>query len=182
MAFIYPYLNKSPQLHPSVFVAPGACIFGDVRAAEGVSFWCQSMARGDVNTITIGRRSNIQDLCALHVTEDWALTIGEEVTVGHHVMLHGCTIGSRCLIGMGTVILDQTVIGDECLIAAGSLITPTTVIPAGSLVMGSPGKVKRPLTAEERAQLTFGSKCYVEYGQNYLKTPGFPKFWPPGNF
>src|SRR5262245_43762602 len=106
MVHVHRYLDRSPTLHPTVFLAPGVCIFGDVRAAEQVSFWCNSVARGDVNTITIGRRTNIQDLCALHVTEESPLTLGEEITVGHHVMLHGCTIGNRCLIGMGAVILD----------------------------------------------------------------------------
>ena len=174
---ILPYKDLKPTYDDSVFFAPGACVFGDVQLGKNVSFWCNSVARGDVNRITIGDDSNIQDLCVLHVTEEHPCTIGNQVTVGHHVMIHGCTIGNRCLIGMGSVILDAAEIGDECVIAAGTLITPGTKIPPGSLVMGAPGKVKRALTPEERKQLTYGSDCYKKYARNYLQTSGWTGGW-----
>jgi carbonic anhydrase/acetyltransferase-like protein (isoleucine patch superfamily) len=172
-AQILPYLDKAPIIPKSVFIAPGVCIFGDVRLGENVSFWCNVCARGDVNTIVVGANTNIQDLCILHVTEDAPLSIGADVTVGHRAILHGGIIGDRCLIGMGSVIMDHAQIGEECLIAAGSLITEGTKIPSGSLVMGSPGKIKRSLTPQERILLIQGSLHYQEYANNYCQTNGF---------
>jgi len=176
MVHLNSYQGKSPKLSDNVFLAPGACLFGDVRIGAGVSFWCHSIARGDVNWIEIGAKTNIQDLCVLHVTEDTPLKIGEEVTVGHRAILHGCTVGNRCLIGMGAIVLDRAILGDECLIAAGTLITEGSQIPSGSLVMGVPGKIKRNLTPEERKMLIHGSQGYLEYAKNYLKTPDWPHF------
>lgn len=169
---VLPYGDKFPQIPEGTFLAPGVCITGDVQLGPQVSFWCNAVARGDVNLIRIGRETNIQDLCVLHVTEETPLLIGEQVTVGHNAILHGCTIGNRCLIGMGSIILDRAVIGDECLIGAGTLITERTEIPAGSLVVGSPGKVKRALTPEERALLKSGAEHYRKYAATYMATPG----------
>ena len=177
MVHVFPYEGKSPSLADDVFLAPGSCLFGDVRLAKGVSFWCNSVARGDVNTITIGKDTNIQDLCVLHVHDDAPLKIGEQVTIGHRAILHGCSIGDRCLIGMGAIILDHVEIGEECLIAAGALISEGTKISPGSLVMGIPGRIKRNLTKEERKKLIHGSQSYLAYAKNYLKVPDFPKIW-----
>lgn len=174
MPHILPYGETFPSYDASVFFAPGVVLTGDVRLGKRVSFWCNAIARGDVNSIKIGDDTNIQDLCALHVTEDFPLSIGTQVTVGHHAMLHGCTIGNRCLIGMGSIILDGANIADECVVAAGTVVTEGSKFPEGSLIMGFPGKIKRVLTAEERQKLTFGSAAYMKYAQNYLNTKGFP--------
>ena len=152
----------TPRLHPSVFVAEGAQVIGDVEIGEDSSVWYNTVLRGDVNRIRVGRRTNIQDLTMLHVHKDrFPCTVGDDVTVGHHAVVHGCTVGNRVLVGIGTVILDGVVIEDDCFIAAGTLLTPGTHVPSGSKVMGAPGKVKRPLTADERAGLLASAAGYV---------------------
>jgi len=151
-----------PRLHPSVFVAEGAQIMGDVEIGEDSSVWYNTVVRGDVNSIRIGSRTNIQDLTMIHVEKGTHPTrLGDDVTVGHHVVVHGCTIGNRVLVGIGAIVLNGVVIEDEVFIAAGTLLTPGTQIPSGSMVMGSPGKVKRPLTDAERAALVPHAAGYV---------------------
>jgi carbonic anhydrase/acetyltransferase-like protein (isoleucine patch superfamily) len=152
----------TPRLHPSVFIADSAQIIGDVEIGEDSSVWFNTVLRGDVNRIRVGRRTNIQDLTMLHVHKDrFPCTVGDDVTVGHHAVVHGCTVGNRVLVGIGAVILDGVVIEDDCFIAAGALLTPGTHVASGSMVMGAPGKVKRPLTADERAGLLASASAYV---------------------
>ena len=156
------FQGVTPRLHPSVFVADGARVIGDVEVGEESSVWYNTVLRGDVNSIRIGRRTNIQDLSMVHVEKGTHPTrIGDEVTVGHHVVIHGCTIGSRVLVGIGSVVLNGVVIEDDSFIAAGTLLTPGTHVPSGSMVMGSPGRVKRTLTDAERAGLLASSAGYV---------------------
>jgi carbonic anhydrase/acetyltransferase-like protein (isoleucine patch superfamily) len=165
---IRPYRGKSPQIAASAYIDPAAVIIGDVAIGEEASVWPRTVIRGDVHSIRIGARTNIQDGCVLHVMKDeWPLVLGDDVTVGHSVTLHGCTIESRVLIGMGCIILNGAVIGSDSIVAAGSLITERSVIPAGSLVMGSPGKVKRALTAIDRDSIARYAERYSGYREIY---------------
>ncbi len=165
---IFPYRNFWPKIHETAFVAPSADIIGDVEIGSHSSIWFQTVIRGDVHSIRIGNRTNIQDHSMLHVTRKKSpLRIGDEVTVGHRVTLHGCTIGNRVLVGMGSIIMDDTEIGDECLIGAGTLIKKRTKIPARCLVLGSPGRVVRSLTDAEIADLAKSAANYVADGIEY---------------
>ena len=156
------FQGVTPRLHPSVFVADGAQVIGNVEIGQESSVWYNTVLRGDVNTIHIGARSNIQDLTMIHVEKGTHPTrIGDDVTVGHHVVIHGCTIGNRVLVGIGAIVLNGVVIEDDAFIAAGTLLIPGTRVPAGSMVMGSPGKVKRPLSDTERAGLLISAAGYV---------------------
>lgn len=157
-----PFRGGSPRVHPSCFVEDSAQVVGDVELGEDSSVWFNAVLRGDVNPIRIGRRTNIQDLSVVHVTRQTHPThVGDDVTVGHRVILHGCTVGHRVLVGMGAILMDGVEVGDECIIGAGALLTPGTKVPPGSLVVGSPGKVKRPITEEERAFLRKSAEGYV---------------------
>ena len=140
---------KTPDIHPSVFVAPGAVVRGDVQLAAGSSVFYNAVLRGDRAAISIGEGTNIQDNCVVHVEYDLPAVVGRDVTVGHGAILHGCTIGDETLIGMGAIVLNGARIGKNCLIGAGALVTQNAVIPDGSMVIGSPARVKRPLTPEE---------------------------------
>ena len=157
-----------PRIHETAFVADDAIVIGDVEIGEGASIWFGSVVRGDVNFIRIGARTNIQDATVIHVSSETHSTILEhEVTVGHRVTLHGCYVETGCLIGIGAILLDGVRVGANSLVAAGSLLTPGTEIPSGSLVMGSPARVKRPLTAAELADLPRFWQNYVELKQHY---------------
>jgi carbonic anhydrase/acetyltransferase-like protein (isoleucine patch superfamily) len=172
-SMIRPYRGKRPQIAASAYIDPAAVIIGDVVIGEDSSVWPCTVIRGDVHHIRIGARTNIQDVCALHVMKDeWPLAIGDEVTVGHAVTLHGCTIESLCLIGMGTIVLNGARIGTGSIVAAGTLIPERTVIPPGSLVMGSPGKVRRALTEIEQESIRDYANRYVGYKNNYREEPG----------
>src|SRR5260370_33941094 len=165
---IRPYRGKRPQIAASAYIDPAAVIIGDVVIGEDSSVWPCSVVRGDVHYIRIGARTNIQDGSVLHVTRDeWPLILGDDGTVGHSVTLHGCTIESRCLIGMGAVIRNGVTIGAGSIVAAGTLLTERNVIPSGSLVMGSPGKVKRTLTGLHQASIDAYSQRYVGYKNIY---------------
>ena len=169
---IRPYRGKRPQIAASAYIDPAAVIIGDVVIGEDSSVWPCSVIRGDVHYIRVGARTNIQDGSVLHVMRDECpLVLGDDVTVGHSVTLHGCKIESRCLIGMGAVILNGVTIGSGSIVAAGTLITERTAIPPGSLVMGSPGKVKRMLTGIDQASIDAYSQRYVEYKNIYLEEP-----------
>jgi carbonic anhydrase/acetyltransferase-like protein (isoleucine patch superfamily) len=162
------YLGKSPIIDPTVFLCDGVRIIGDVVIGKDSSIWFNSVVRGDVFYIRIGERTNIQDNCTLHVTHDtFALTIGNDVTVGHSATLHGCTIHDNVLIGMGATVLDDAVINSHSLIAAGSVVLQKTVVPEGMLVAGVPAKVIRPLTDSERADVAQGAKNYMGYVRRY---------------
>jgi carbonic anhydrase/acetyltransferase-like protein (isoleucine patch superfamily) len=164
---IYRLGEKTPQLAPSVWIAPNATVIGDVRLAENVSIWWNAVLRGDNDPISIGANSNIQDGSVMHTDIGMPLTLGCNITVGHMVMLHGCTVGDGSLIGIKSVILNGAVIGKQCLIGANTLIPEGKVIPDRSLVMGSPGKVVRELTDEQIARLAYSAAHYVENAQRY---------------
>ena len=151
---IYALGGKSPEIHPDTWVAPDANVIGDVVLEEGASVWFSATLRGDNEQIRVGEGSNVQENCVMHTDMGFPLTIGKNCTIGHKVMLHGCTIGNNSLIGMGAIILNHAVIGDNCLIGAGALITEGKEIPPGSLVMGAPGKVVRQLDGAAIARLT----------------------------
>ena len=170
MKMIHSYLNQSPKIAEGVFLAPGCHIIGDVEIGEESSIWFNTVVRGDVFPIRIGKRTNIQDNSVLHVTSGTHAThVGDEVTAGHRVIIHGCTIHDRALIGMGSVIMDGAVIGEEAIIGAGSLITPGTEIPPRVLAVGSPCRVKRELRPEEIQFLEGSALHYAEMASNYLK-------------
>ena len=165
---IRPYRGKHPEIAASVYVDPASVIIGDVVIGRDSSVWPLCVIRGDVNCIRIGERTNIQDGSILHVMKDeYPLVLGDEITVGHSVTLHGCTIMNRCLIGMRATILNGVVIGEGCIIAAGTLLTERTTIPPRSLVMGTPGKVKRALTAIDQSTIDMYARRYVEYKNIY---------------
>ncbi|NUP05799.1 MAG: gamma carbonic anhydrase family protein [Polyangiaceae bacterium] len=161
--------TKTPIIAPNVFVAPNAVVIGDVTIGEDSSVWFGCVLRADVGSIVIGRRTNIQDLTCLHMTHGVSNTvIGDDVTVGHRVVLHGCTVEDGALIGMGAILLDGCVIGADSVIAAGALVPPRMVIPPGAMVKGSPAKVVREATAEERAMGRLGAAHYVENAKRYI--------------
>ncbi len=163
------YRGKNPRIHPSVFVDPSAQVIGDVEIGADSSVWFQVLIRGDVHYIRIGRRTNIQDGSLLHVTrETFPLILGDEITVGHGAMLHGCVIRDRCLIGMRAIILDGAQIGEECLVAAGALVTEGSEIPPRSLVMGLPARVVRPLAPDEVKKLRQSAENYVQLSKEYI--------------
>lgn len=168
MKNILSYKGIYPKLHQTVFIVESAIIIGDVEIGEYSSVWFNAVIRGDVNYIRIGYRTNIQDLCMLHVTKDTRpLILGNEITVGHSVTLHGCTIKDRCLIGMGATILDGAVVGEDCIIGAGALVTEGSVIPPGTLAIGFPAKPRRDLTDAERARIKQSAQNYIDYARTY---------------
>ena len=157
---IYALDGHAPDIHPDTWIAPGAHVMGKVVVEEGASIWFCATLRGDNEEIRVGRGSNVQENCVLHTDWGHPLVIGENVTIGHKAMLHGCTIGDGSLIGMGATILNGARIGKGCLIGAGALVTEGKVIPDGSLVMGAPGKVVRELDAEAQARLLKSAAGY----------------------
>jgi gamma-carbonic anhydrase len=163
------YLQYRPELGQRVFIADGAKVIGRAQLGDHVNIWYNSVVRADVNFIKIGANTNIQDLCMLHVTEKNSLTIGENTSLGHSVVLHGCHIGKGCLIGMGAIILDGAQIGDHSLVAAGSLVSPGKNFPPGSMIKGRPAIVERPLSAEEIDKVARHYESYVGYKEQYLK-------------
>jgi carbonic anhydrase/acetyltransferase-like protein (isoleucine patch superfamily) len=166
-----PYKGTSPRVHESVFVDESAQVIGDVVIGEASSIWMNAVVRGDVHWIRIGRRSNVQDGTVVHVMNlTHPTTIGDEVTIGHAAVVHGCTIGHRVLVGMGAILLNGATIGEDSIVAAGTLVTEETVIPPRSLVMGSPGKVKRPLSDAEVASILQYSDRYVHYRLDYMNS------------
>jgi carbonic anhydrase/acetyltransferase-like protein (isoleucine patch superfamily) len=166
---IRPYKGIRPQVAATAFIEESAQIIGDVVVGEHSSVWFNCVLRGDVHYIRVGDETNIQDGTVVHVTNArFPTIIGSRVTIGHGVVLHGCTIKDRTLIGIGAIVLDDVVIGEESFVAAGSLLTPGTIIPPRSMVMGSPAKVRREVTDEEVARIDHHWKNYIEYKNNYL--------------
>ncbi|EOY0938869.1 TPA: gamma carbonic anhydrase family protein [Klebsiella quasipneumoniae subsp. similipneumoniae] len=174
-AQLRPYKAFFPQIGLRVMIDASSVVIGDVRIADDVSVWPLVAIRGDVNFVSIGQRSNIQDGSVLHVThkssykpEGNPLIIGEDVTVGHKVMLHGCTIGNRVLVGMGSILLDGVVVGDDVMIGAGSLVPQNKQLESGFLYFGNPVKQIRPLTEAEREGLKYSANNYLKWKDEYL--------------
>lgn len=161
------FLLRQPVVHPSAFIAPNATVLGDVTIGEDASVWYHTVLRGDINRIAVGRGSNIQDGSVLHLSAEYGCLIGDYVTVGHMAMLHACTIGDECLIGMGAIILDGAEIGERSIIGAGALVTQEKKIPPGSMVLGSPAKVVRSLSLEEQSGLREWAERYVRIIPHY---------------
>jgi carbonic anhydrase/acetyltransferase-like protein (isoleucine patch superfamily) len=159
-----------PDVAPDAWVADTARVIGDVVLEAGSSIWFGAVLRGDTDRITVGEGSNIQDGSVLHADEGVPLTVGKNVTVGHMVMLHGCTIGDESLIGIGATVLNNARIGKNCLVGAGSLVTEGKAFPDGSLIMGSPAKVVRQLTPEQIEGLRHSAAHYQSNAQRYVKT------------
>jgi len=169
------YLNTSPIIGSQVFLHPSCQVIGDVTLGDDSSVWCNAVLRGDVNRIVVGRGSNIQDLSMGHVSHKTAdkpdgspLIIGDYVTVGHAVILHGCTIGNECLIGMGSIIMDDVVIPDRVMIGAGSLVSLGKMLESGMLYMGRPAKAVRALTEKEIQYLRYSAAHYIRLKDDYL--------------
>ncbi len=163
------FRGRKPQIASTAFVDPSAVVIGDVSIGEDSSIWPCVVVRGDVHFIRIGARTNIQDGSVLHVMkDDFPLILGDNVTVGHGVVLHGCTIESRCLIGMGAIVLNNAHIGTGSIVAAGTLVPENTVVPPGSLFMGHPGEFRRALTPADLAAIDAYAARYVEYKQIYM--------------
>ena len=158
------YLRKQPVLGHGVYLAKTAVVLGDVTLGDNSSVWFGAVLRGDINRIVVGANSNIQDNAVVHLADDFPCLIGDWVTVGHSAIVHACTIGDECLIGMGSTILDGAEIGAQSIVGANALVTGGTKVPPGSLVLGSPAKVVRPLKPEERAGLKHWAQKYVANG------------------
>jgi carbonic anhydrase/acetyltransferase-like protein (isoleucine patch superfamily) len=171
---IRPVRGHAPRLDPTAFVADTAVIIGDVEIGARASIWFGAVVRGDVHQIRIGAETSIQDNSVIHVTHDRHAThVGSQVTIGHSVTLHGCTVGDQCIVGMGAIILDRAEIGDRCIVGAGALVTPGTRIPPGYLAVGSPARPKRELTDEELAWLSSSAQHYVELVSAYVDDPAW---------
>ncbi|MBU1342392.1 MAG: gamma carbonic anhydrase family protein [Proteobacteria bacterium] len=166
---LYSYKDVKPSLHPSVFIAPTAQIIGDVHIKKNSSVWFHSVLRGDLDTIRIGERTNVQDLCVCHADIHIPLKIGNAVTIGHRSVIHGCTIEDDCLIGMGSIVMNQAVIGRGSVVAAGTVVLEKTIIPPFSLVTGSPGKVKKTYQNKMETQQAIQtmSESYMESAQSF---------------
>lgn len=165
---LHPYKGITPTVDPSAFVAPSADLIGDVTVGAQSSLWFGAVVRGDVNPIRIGARTSIQDNTVIHATGGWTEThIGDDCTVGHNVILHGCTVKDRVLVGMGSILLDEVELGDDVILGAGSLVTQRTKIPPGVLAFGRPAKVIRELTDAERRQIRESAGHYLALVRDY---------------
>jgi carbonic anhydrase/acetyltransferase-like protein (isoleucine patch superfamily) len=165
---VYELAGVRPALGRDVFLADSATVIGDVRIGDDAGIWFGAVVRGDYFPIAIGARTNVQDNAVVHITAGSAATsIGDDVTIGHGAIVHGCTIGDACLVGMGSIVLDGAVIGSGSLVAAGSLVTPGTVIPPRSFVLGRPARVTRPASDEEVARIRESAALYVGYARDY---------------
>jgi carbonic anhydrase/acetyltransferase-like protein (isoleucine patch superfamily) len=166
---IYALGAHTPNIHPQSWIAPNASVIGQVHLEKNASIWWNCTLRGDTEPIFIGENVNIQDGSVLHTDPGLPLTVERDVTVGHSAILHGCTIGAGCLIGMGATLLNGSNIGKQCLIGANALIPEGKVIPERSLVVGAPGRIVRQLTDEEAARIALGARHYVENWQRYVR-------------
>lgn len=164
----YPF--KPDLVHPSAWVAPGAVVRGEVHLRENSSVWFNAVLRGDTEPITVGAGSNIQDLCMLHADPGFPTTVGEHVTVGHRVILHGATIGDYVLVGMGAIVLNGVTVGEYSIIGAGALLTQNKTFPARSLILGSPARVVREVTEADIQMIQVGATHYVEKARQYSQT------------
>jgi len=163
------FRGKHPRVDPSAYVHPTATLIGDVEVGPRASIWPGAVLRGDDGPIIIGADTSIQDGTVIHMTEGLSHTrIGERVTVGHRVILHGCTVGDDCLIGMGSCVLDNAVVEAWSFVAAGALVAPNKVVPTGQMMMGNPGRVTRALTARDREWITYSWQAYVKRSREYM--------------
>ena len=163
-----PYRSVHPRVAPTAFIDQSAQVIGDVVIGDDSSVWMNAVVRGDVNTIRVGRRTNIQDGCVVHVMSGThPTTLGDDVTVGHAAVLHGCTVADRCLVSMGAIVLNGARIGADSIVAAGALLVEGAVVPPRSLVMGSPGRVRRSLTDDEVDSIRRYADHYVHYKRDY---------------
>jgi carbonic anhydrase/acetyltransferase-like protein (isoleucine patch superfamily) len=175
MPIVRPYEGKAPRLGEGVWLADDAVVVGDVDLGPSVSLWFGVVVRGDVNAVRIGARTNVQDLTVVHVTSGTSPTVvGEDVTVGHRVVLHGCTVGDRALVGIGAIVLDGAVIGEEAMVGAGALVPPGLVVPPRTLVLGAPARPRRTLTEGEVAGLRASAARYVEYAARHRRAARNP--------
>mgnify|MGYP000666380517 CR=1 FL=1 len=165
---LYEFKGIKPDVHEAVYMADGVRIIGDVKIEQDCSIWYNSVLRGDLAAIRIGQRTNIQDGTIAHVNLNQPLLIGEDVSVGHGAIIHGCTIGKGALIGMGAIILSGAVIGEYALIGAGSIVTENKIIPPYTLSLGSPAKVVRELTAADLNRMKLTTDSYVQKGKEYI--------------
>jgi len=166
-----PYLGKSPVAAPSARAHETAVLIGEVRLSDEANIWPGAVLRADIAPVVVGRRTNIQDLCVLHVDHDKPAVVGDDCVVGHSACIHACTVGNRCLVGIHSTILTGAVIGDECVIGAGALVGEDKVIPPRSLVLGVPGRVVRRVTDEEVEQILRGVSEYLQLAGNLLPPP-----------
>jgi len=173
------YKGRWPKLGDRVYVDVSAQVIGDVELGDHASVWMNAVVRGDVNGIRIGRGTNVQDNCVLHVTAEHRTELAEDVTVGHSVTLHGCRVGSRSLIGIGAIVLNGAEVGEESVVAAGALVPEGMKIPPRSLVMGMPAKVRREVTDEERQGLRRLAENYLAYKETYLEESAGASATPP---
>ena len=164
---LYVIGGRAPVLGSEAWVAPSADVIGDVQLGDEASVWFGAVIRGDNTPITIGARSNVQEGAALHSDPGAPLSIGEDVTVGHHAVLHGCTVGPRSLIGMGAIVLNRAVIGEDCIVGAGALVTEGKAFPPGSLIVGSPARAIKTLDETARAMLLASARVYVAKAKEY---------------
>ncbi len=167
---IYALADTTPDLHPDSWVAPSADLIGAVRLGAGASIWFGAVVRADNGTIVIGARSNVQDGAVLHSDPHAPLTLGEDCTIGHRAVLHGCTIGDRVLIGMGATVLNEAVISEDCVVGAGALVTEGKSFPPRSLIVGAPARAVRTLTDAQLAGLKLSAAVYVEKAAHYRDT------------
>ncbi len=161
------FKSYSPKISQGVFIAESANVIGQVTINDDSSICFSTVLRGDINNISIGKGTNIQDNTTVHVDRAHSTDIRDYVTIGHNAVIHGCTIKDRCLIGMGTIILNGAVIGEDCIVGANSLVTQDKVFPPGSLILGSPAKVIRPLTTEEKQQIISSANNYIKLSVEY---------------
>lgn len=166
---IYELDGVAPRLHPTAYVADSAEVIGNVELAEGASVWFGAILRGDNDVMAIGRGSNVQDGSVLHSDPGYPLTLGADVTIGHMVMLHGCTIGDGTLVGIGAVVLNGAKIGRNCLVGAGALVTEGKEFPDNSMIVGAPAKAIKELTPEQAARMRHAAEHYVENSARYRK-------------
>lgn len=162
------YKEHQPVIHDNVFIADSADVIGRVEIEEDANIWFQVVIRADINEIKIGKRTNIQDLSCLHLSHDYGTYLGDDVTIGHSAIVHGCTIGNNVLVGMGACILDGAVVPDNCIVGARSLVTKGKTFEEGCLIIGTPAKAVRKLTAEEIKAIKDSADHYVEYAKDYL--------------
>lgn len=156
------FLRRAPTLGKRVYIAKTAAVLGDVTLGDRASVWFNAVLRGDINRVVVGHDSNIQDNAVLHVADEYGCVVGHHVTIGHSAVVHACTVGDECLIGIGAVLLDGVVVGRQSLVGAKAVLTPGTRVPDGSLVLGTPAKVVRALTRQERAALKHWARKYVQ--------------------